>query len=388
MNTLIWVSSARYTQPLDATASAKWQLLHEKLHREIIVVSFSADHQAHDFTQHVRFVLIPAARWSLLRYITMLVMMPLTLLRLVRRTRGATLIAQSPFEGVFGAWIRQLFPHKTRLIIENHNNFEGDLFLQRRIPFAPVVKRIMLAAARYAYHHADATRSVSHTTEARARAYAPAVPSVHFMAWSDTAAFANAVRTMPVEQASDVVYAGVLRPGKGVHVLIEAFAAFKHPAAHLWLIGEAQNADYTAELHKQVQRSGLAERVHFTGRISQTELARHLAASRVMVLASFSEGLPRVVVEAMLTGTPVIATRVGGIPELIADGENGYLIEPHNVDALLQALQAVFAHPDYAAMGAAARTFARSFFSPDVYVQGHLELLALAERAMYPDSPA
>jgi glycosyltransferase involved in cell wall biosynthesis len=380
LNTLIWVSSARYTEPLDTTAAAKWKLLHESLNRDIIVVSFSADGKAHDFIQNVRFVLMPSARWSLLRYLIMLVMMPLTLIRLIRQTEGATLIAQSPFEGAFGALMRQLFPKKTRLIIENHNNFEGDLFLQRRIPFPNLVKALMLMVARYAYRHADATRAVSLTTEARQKAYAPNVPSTRFMAWSDTEAFANATRSIPVDQASDIVYAGVLRPGKGVHVLVEAFAQLQHPSAQLFLIGEAQNADYTAQLRAQVERLNVGQRVHFVGKVAQTELARHMANARVMVLPSFSEGLPRVVIEAMFTGTPVIATHVGGIPEMIQDGENGYLIEPDDVPSLLDALRKVYTHPDYATMGENARTFAHDFFSPAMYAEGYKRVVEVAER--------
>lgn len=379
MNTLIWVSSARYTDPLDATASAKWKLLHKKLNREIIVVSFSADGKAHEFTQHVRFVLIPSARWSLLRYLIMLVMMPLTLIRLVRKSEGATLIAQSPFEGAFGALIRQLFPKKTCLIIENHNNFEEDVFLQRRIPFAPVGKWLLKRVASFAFRYADAVRVISTSTHERALAYAPHTPQVRFMTWTNTDAFASQTRTIPLSECHDIVYAGVLIPRKGVHLLLEAFAKLNHPQARLVLVGAPENADYTASLHTLAASLQITERVIFDGAVAQEKLAQRFAAARVMVLPSLSEGLGRVIVEAMWMGTPVIGSRVGGIPDLITDDENGYLIEVDSVSSLLEALQKVFTHPNYEQMGANAREFALNFFSPEIYAQGYIDLVRLAE---------
>jgi len=125
----------------------------------------------------------------------------------------------------------------------------------------------------------------------------------------------------------------VLIPRKSQHTLIEAFAALapEQPQVHLWLVGKAENADYANRLHAQVEKLGLSERVHFTGAISQSALAERLGQCRALLLVSLSEGLPRVVIEAMLSGTPVIATAVSGTPDVIEDGVTGWLVPPEDV---------------------------------------------------------
>jgi glycosyltransferase involved in cell wall biosynthesis len=377
-HTLIWLSSARYSQPLDDTQRAKWRLLAAGLDHEIVVAGFGTAGAPAHFVDEVSFHLLPTPRRALLRYARYYAQMPRLLGRLIAERQGVTLIAQSPFEAVVGVWLKRRFGRRVRLVIENHNNFEVDVFLQRRVPLRPLVQRLMIAAARYAFRHADATRSVSTTTEERCKAYAPHAPHVRFMAWSDTSAFADAPRPQPASACVDVAYAGVLRPGKGVHLLIAAFAQAAPPTATLFIVGEPQNAEYAAQLVAQAQALQIAERVRFVGKVSQRELAAYFARARVAALPSFSEGLPRVVLEAMLTGTPVIGTRVGGIPELIRDGETGWLIPPDDVPALADALRRVYDHAEYDEVASGARRFALDFFSPQRYVEGYRALIAAA----------
>lgn len=376
---LIWLGSARYSHPLDDTQRAKWRLLAAELPHEIIVVGFATTGTPAHFVDEVAFHLLPTPHRAVQRYALYYAQMPRLLSHLIAPRERVTLIAQSPFEAVVGVWMKRRFPRKVRLIIENHNNFEIDLFLQRRVPLRPLVQRLMIATARYAFHHADATRAVSATTEERCKAYAPHAPCVRFMAWSDATVFAAVQRPAPAAACVDVVYAGVLRPGKGVHLLIEAFAQVAPPSATLYVVGEPQNVEYAAQLAVRVQALQVAERVRFVGKVTQRELAAYFARARVAVLPSLSEGLPRVVLEAMLTSTPVIGTHVGGIPELIRDGETGWLIPPNDVTALAAALRHAYDYPHYDAVASAARRFALDFFSPQRYVEGYRALIAAAQ---------
>lgn len=378
-----WLSSARYSQPLDSTSARKWQLLAGLPDYEIRVIGFATSSRARHFHEHVGFYLLPQLPLSLLRYLTFFVLAPLLLGWLTVRRRADIIVAQSPFEGAVGAWVKllgRLIGRSPRLIIENHNNFEVDLFLQRRVPLPGVYRAMMMAFARFAFRHADAARVVSSTTAERSRAFAPQLPQVRFMTWSNTEVFRQMPRQTPAEQAVDIVYAGVLRPGKGVHHLLDAFARLDHPQARLQLVGAPVNADYAAVLHRQAQELGISQRVQFVGAVSQSRLAEYFAAARVMVLPSLSEGLPRVIVEAMMTGTPVIGTRISGIPDIIRDGENSLLISPDDADDLLRALRQIYML-DVTAMAEQARAFALDFFSPDKYTAGYRQLFETALRS-------
>ena len=380
-----WLSSARYNQPLGSTNARKWRLLADLPGYEIRVIGFAASARGRHFHESVGFFLLPQLPLSLLRYLTFFALAPLLLGGLCLRRRADIIVAQSPFEGAVGVGVKLLgglIGRKPRLIIENHNNFEVDLFLQRTVPLPSLYRALMLACARFAFRHADADRTVSSTTAERSRAFAPRLPQVRFMTWSDTDVFRQTPRKLPAEQAVDIVYAGVLRHGKGVHHLLDAFARLDHPQARLQLVGAPVNADYAKALQAQARELGISQRVDFVGAVSQKRLAEYFAAARVMVLPSLSEGLPRVIVEAMMTGTPVIGTRISGIPDIIQDGENSLLIAPDDADDLLRALRQIYAL-DVTAMAAKARAFALDFFSPEKYAAGYQELF---ETAMRPPS--
>ena len=376
--TVCWVSSARYSKPLGATDARKWELLSQLRDYAIHVIGFSGTLRPRRFRQGARFHLIPQPPASPLRYLTFFALAAPMLLYLVLRHDARILVAQSPFEGAIAAWVKGVvgwFGKRPRLIIENHNNFEEDLFLQRSIPFPSAYRSLMLGAARYAFHRGDALRVISSSTSERARHYAPSLPQARFMTFSDTDIFRAAERLLPVNEATDIVYAGVLIPRKGVHLLLDAFAALDHPSAQLHLVGHPENAQYAASLQARARELKIAERAHFVGGVSQAQLAEYFGRARVMTLPSLSEGLGRVVVEAMLLGAPVIGSRVGGIPDLVADGETGYLVAAGDVEALTAALRRIY-DTDVTTMGGNARAFALEYFSPDKYLDGYRQLFA------------
>ncbi|MCA9907085.1 MAG: glycosyltransferase, partial [Anaerolineae bacterium] len=243
---------------------------------------------------------------------------------------------------------------------------------------ARVYSALLNVCARFALRHADGLRSVSGMTRQQLEAYAPTAPMHQFMAWTDSAAFTEKSRAVPLSKSQNVVYAGVLIPRKGVHILIEAFVqiASRFPQTMLYLVGDAWiNEAYTQQLKAQVEQFGLRSRVVFVGAVSQQALAAYLGRARVLVLPSFSEGLGRVLVEAMLCGTPAIGSAVDGIPDVVQDGINGYLVPPGDVDALTHRIAGVLDDLEIEAMGARAQAFAKTFFSPEAYVEGYRHLL-------------
>jgi glycosyltransferase involved in cell wall biosynthesis len=84
---------------------------------------------------------------------------------------------------------------------------------------------------------------------------------------------------------------------------------------------------------------GISDRVHFAGRLGEQETLQETARADILVLSSFMEGLPIVLMEAMAIGTAVIASRVAGIPELVEDGHSGLLFTPSNWDELAACLR-------------------------------------------------
>ncbi len=346
---------------------------------QIDVIAFTEGLRPRRFHQHAQFWLLPQLPTPILRYGIML--LGGTAIGLWLALRGLrVIVAQSPYEGAIGALVKnlaRLFGRRIALVIETHGDFEQVVFQQRQITLKGLYRRVMAISARYGLRHADALRAISAETQRQLQAYAPDKPIVQFMAWTDSTAFTDTPRAKPLSETHDILFAGVLTPLKGVHVLIDAFAqiAAAFPESHLWLAGKPQNPDYATQLAQQVTATGLNQRVHFVGNVSQRELAAYMGRVRVLVLPSSSEGLGRVLVEAMLCGTPVIGSSVGGIPDVIQNGINGYLFPAGDVDQLAKQLRTILDDPAVEKMGEAAHTFAGQYFSPDAYADGYRRLL-------------
>ena len=136
------------------------------------------------------------------------------------------------------------------------------------------------------------------------------------------------------------VFVGRLTHQKALPVLIEAIGAVD--GATLELVGDGADR---GQLETMVAARGLGERVHFAGALPRDEVLARLAGARAAVLSSAWENLPHAAVEALSVGTPVVSTAVGGVPEVVRDGENGLLVPPNDPTALAAALRRVL-HDD------------------------------------------
>ena len=379
-----WVGGARYDSPLDETSAKKFQAL--KQVGENFVIGFSTNTKPRHFVQHARFYLLPQWRLPTLRYLTFFAVTPILILWLVKRYGINVLIAQSPYEGFATAWARIiariLFRKKIALIVESHGDFERFLFLQRTTVLSFVYPPIMKKIAHFALTRADALRAVSRATRRQLEVLSPVKPLVQFPTWTDIEVFLKAGEKKKTYPAPTILFVGNLVPGKGVDVLIESFAHIsgEFDQAKLVLIGKAEDKNYEKTLTMKSNQPALENRITFLGHLPQSQLVHHMAEASVLVIPSLSEGLGRVVFEAMACRTPVIGSRVGGIPEMIQGGTTGFLVPPGDVSALTGKLKWILEHSQKArTMGDCARIYAENFFSEELYIRGYS---ALFEKSM------
>jgi glycosyltransferase involved in cell wall biosynthesis len=158
---------------------------------------------------------------------------------------------------------------------------------------------------------------------------------------------------------------GNLLPLKGHHLAIEALATLGD--VDLVIVGEGPEREALANLARGLRVDG---RVRFTGALPQTALREYYAAADALVLASSREGWPNVLLESMACGTPVVATRVGGTPEIVASPEAGELMRERTREALADAVGILLARaPDRART----RAYAEGY-SWDATTRGQIEL--------------
>lgn len=134
------------------------------------------------------------------------------------------------------------------------------------------------------------------------------------------------------------LWAGRLEHVKGLDLLLEAVSSLRVRTDMEFLVRLAGKGSLRDELEKQAASRGLSERITFLGRISRMEMLKEMQGASCFVLPSRYEAFGVVLIEAMATGLPVIATRSGG-PDFIVNTENGLLIEPENSQELTRAMQ-------------------------------------------------
>jgi glycogen(starch) synthase len=202
------------------------------------------------------------------------------------------------------------------------------------------------------------------------RQTAPEISSYSSILYNGFAAPTSPLEPLPFDSPL-VLCLGRLSPEKGFDLAVAAFAAVaaRFPEARLVIAGDGPER---AALERQAARLNLHHAVEWRGWIAPEDVTQLLRTTTMVLLPSRHEGLPSVAVEAALMGRPVIGTRVGGIPEIILDGETGLLIPPEQPDSLAQAIQLLLNDPQRAAaLGNAARNRAQNIFSFDHYLASY-----------------
>ncbi len=138
-----------------------------------------------------------------------------------------------------------------------------------------------------------------------------------------------------------ILFIGTMDPIKGLDVMLEAVASLEgeqRPTA--LLVGEGASRK---KFEKRARSLGIADNCKFLGSVTHSELPVYMNAADVLCLPSRNEGCPNVILEAHACGLPVIASRTGGIPELITEGKTGIMVEKENPPALKEAILSFFA---------------------------------------------
>ena len=167
-----------------------------------------------------------------------------------------------------------------------------------------------------------------------------------------------------------LIAVGRLKPPKDFVTLVRGLAALPPGSFEALIVGEGPDR---LTVEAEIETLGLAERVRLVG--ERDDIPEQLAAADIFVLCSASEGLPLSALEAMAAGLPVVATEVGGLPEVVVDGETGLLVSPGDTGELGAALNRLVSDRELRRrMGAAGRARAKRLFDLPAFHRAHIEL--------------
>jgi len=211
-----------------------------------------------------------------------------------------------------------------RVVFEMHGG-RPEAWLGRH----PIMKPFVLAALR----RADRVIVLSAEQERFLSGFLPRTRFRLIPNMVDPEAFAPSVPTMPPA----FLYMGRLLESKGIFVLLEAFGRLGGDC-RLWFAGDGPDR---ARLDKAVRAAGLLDRVKLLGFTVGKEKLAVLSSAYAMVLPSYHEGIPYAILEGLASALPVVATAVGGIPEVVRDGTDGFLVSPGDPVALASAMEKI-----------------------------------------------
>lgn len=178
---------------------------------------------------------------------------------------------------------------------------------------------------------------------------------------------AKAAPTYPPQ----IISVGGLNRHKGLDVVIQAFAQVQAPGARLCIVG---SGPLEMSLRELAGSLGISSRVEFTGTLEMDQVIERMNASTALAIGSRMDTSPNVVSEAHAIGLPVIGTRVGGIPEMIDDGVNGYIVDVEDAQAMGVRMDRILSDPEATRrMGEAGHEKVRVLNSTAAVAQAHVD---------------
>lgn len=303
---------------------------------------------------------------------------PLVFLSALRAS--SSVLSRAPFDLVHAHWVipngpigaRAARRHKLPLVISLHGS---DISVSER---SGSIGRV----ARSCFGRAAAVTAPSEDLLERARRLGASGLLELIPYGADTSALqadsaaAHAVRERLGLRSDQIVVAGIGRfvHWKGFEYLIEAYAKASAmlPELRLVFVGDG---DLREDLSARARSLGVSETVVFAGMASRDAIPAYLAAADIVAVPSihydgYVDGLPNVALEAMAAGKPLVATRVGGLPQLVRPGENGLLVDEQDSDALSEAIVTLARDPHLrASMGDNGRRLIRDSMNWNVVAE-------------------
>ena len=178
-----------------------------------------------------------------------------------------------------------------------------------------------------------------------------------------------------------LLFAGVLTPRKNVVGLLNSFAQVRQavPEARLIMVGPHPDPDYAQTVQDRVTSLALGDSVDIVGFVDNDRLRHEIATARAVVLFSREETAPTIIAQAMAAGKPVVASRVGGVPEMVNDGESGFVVESEDETALAERMLTLLNDQDLCLrMGARGHELALARFNPEAVARQTVEAYRIA----------
>ena len=330
MNKVLFVAPTKYKYPINEDLKSKFVILSEIC--KPFIFAFS-DKKKTTKVGNTNLILNKKLNNRLLNYLKIIYLFAFIVPKKIKQYQIDIVCLQDPVTSYFAIKSLKFRNSKVKIVLESHGDFIETIALEKKLLIPSIYKILFKLFSSYSVKNADQIRSISSFTEEQVKAYGYQGNFVRFPAWINLDKFLNAKVTRDSNNDFKIIFVGSVTERKNPELIVKAISEIDGEIS-LEIIGPTPNKSYLNKLKGSIHNSQHKENILLTPFTALDELIQKYSNANLFILASKSEGLGRVVIEAQATACPVLVSSNTGAVDLIIDNETGYIFENDNLNDL------------------------------------------------------
>ena len=334
---ILFFGTTDYGFELSKSDENKFKELNTKLN--IFVFTYGIENKEIDFGI-VKIKYLKKPKSLIFKYIKFYFLSIFQLNKFISENNISVVSSKEPISALSPVLIKLFLNKNIKIIIENHGDFREQLLQQRDSIF--ISKSLFLTEfiIKFVFKHLDMLRGVNKQNSEYFKKYNKYISIYNFPAWIDSSIFTYTENV----KRNDILFVGNIIRRKGIHFLIESISPFlkKNKNITFRIVGNKEDKKYFLELKDLIKNHNLTKRIIFLEAATQIEIAKLMNSSKVLVMGSTSEGLPRVLIEAGFCGLPAVATKIDGIYDPFSTIGGTLVFDLNEKDEFIEHLEKVY----------------------------------------------
>lgn len=334
---ILFFGTTDYGFELSKSDENKFKELNTKLN--IFVFTYGIENKEIDFGV-VKIKYLKKPKSLIFKYIKFYFLSIFQLNKFISENNISVVSSKEPISALSPVLIKLFLNKNIKIIIENHGDFREQLLQQRDSFF--ISKSLFLTEfiIKFVFKHLDMLRGVNKQNSEYFKKYNKYISIYNFPAWIDSSIFTYTENG----KRNDILFVGNIIRRKGIHFLIESISPFlkKNTNISFRIVGNKEDKKYFLELKDLIKNHNLNDRIIFLEAATQIEIAKLMNNSKVLVMGSTSEGLPRVLIEAGFCGLPAVATKIDGIYDPFSTIGGTLVFDLNEKDEFIEHLEKVY----------------------------------------------
>ena len=324
---ILFLGTTNYGFNLSNSDKNKFKELNSMLN--VFIFTYGKEAKEIDF-EIVKIKYLKEPKILLMKYLKFYFFSIFTLMNFINSNNISIVSAKEPISALSPVLIKLIFKKDIKIIIENHGDYRVQLVQQRDSYIFSKILFLTKYINKFVFNHVDILRGVNKQNSKTFEKYNPNLKNYNFPAWIDNSIF----KYSNMERGNDILFVGNIIKRKGIEFLISSLSPFliKNKDVIFRVVGKKEDIKYFQNLKKIIKKNNLDDQILFLDQLNQNDISILMNKSKILVMGSTSEGLPRVLIEAGFCKLPSVATDIDGIysPFFTSGGTLTYNLNSEN----------------------------------------------------------